>query len=318
MTYDYFISYRRADQALARQLVEALEAQGASVWWDAKIDAGVDWRDAIVDNLVAADTLIILFSEECNDSKQLKKELALADDMNKGVIPVLVEDTKPKGHFLYELAARNWVQIYPNPENKISELAGKLMGISGSTSTSTQSEPAPQVTTETKTVTKTVSKQTRSEGADKPRAKRSHRNFLPFRWFDLPVLIGAPLAIYFSLGLNQSRNAAEAILGSLFYGACIVAAYGAIVFPIRYYLRNLRMMRAARYYLASAVAIYFIGICILATYSVFEGRWHHDLNGLLAICAIASAVLGVVAFIIYGIMHFTRMRRVFDQHLEQI
>ena len=66
MAYDFFLSYRRADQALAKQLVEALESRGATVWWDDKIAAGVDWRDAIVENLMEAHTLVILFSEECN------------------------------------------------------------------------------------------------------------------------------------------------------------------------------------------------------------------------------------------------------------
>ena len=252
MAYDFFISYRRADQAIARQLVEALESRGASVWWDAKIEAGADWRDAIVDNLVDADTLIILFSEECNESKQLRKELALADDMNKDVIPVLIEDTKPKGHFLYELAARNWVQIHPSPENKINDLADKLLvKDAASSAQASQSSIAAADTAATKTVTKTVSKSPARAKKQKPTKEKKLGNFLPFRWFDLPVLIAAPLVIYFSLGLSQSRNGAEAILGSLFYGICIIAAYGAIVFPIRYYLRNLRMLRAARYYLAS-------------------------------------------------------------------
>ncbi len=154
MDYDIFLSYRRADQAIARDLVEALEARGVGVWWDQKIEAGVDWRDAIVENLIASDVLVILFSDECNSSKQLKKELAMADDMDKTVIPVLIEDIKPKGHFLYELAARNWIQIFPNPEKKIPELAerltrvaemspGGLAGVAPTTPQPMPMEPAP-------------------------------------------------------------------------------------------------------------------------------------------------------------------------------
>ena len=131
MAHDFFLSYRRADKAFARSLVEEITARGATIWWDEMIPAGVDWRDAIADNLNSAEVIIILFSEACNDSKQLRKELALADDLNKMVIPVLIEDTKPKGHFLFELAARNWIQAFPEAERKIDSLSVKLLEIVG-------------------------------------------------------------------------------------------------------------------------------------------------------------------------------------------
>ncbi|MEL6957193.1 MAG: toll/interleukin-1 receptor domain-containing protein, partial [Pseudomonadota bacterium] len=126
MDYDIFISYRRTDQPVARELVQQLESRGVRVWWDQKIEGGEDWRDAIVAGLESAHALVILFSSECNESKQLKKEMAIADTLDKLVIPVLIEDTKPKGHFLYELAARNWIQVFPNPESRDSDLAERL------------------------------------------------------------------------------------------------------------------------------------------------------------------------------------------------
>ncbi len=127
MAHDIFISYRRTDQSLARALVFALEARGISVWWDQKIEGGEDWRDTIVEGLTNSKALVILFSDSCNQSKQLKKELAVADMLDKVVVPVLIEDTKPKGHYLYELAALNWLQIFPDAERKIDGLADRLI-----------------------------------------------------------------------------------------------------------------------------------------------------------------------------------------------
>ena len=126
MTNDVFLSYRRTDQALAQSLVESLQRQGVRVWWDQMIEGGEDWREAIVENLTAARSLVILFSEECNTSKQLKKELSIADGLDKEVNPVLIEDTKPKGHYLYELSARNWLRVFPNPETKMDESAARV------------------------------------------------------------------------------------------------------------------------------------------------------------------------------------------------
>ncbi|MEM7766236.1 MAG: toll/interleukin-1 receptor domain-containing protein [Pseudomonadota bacterium] len=127
MAYDIFISYRRTDQSLARALVFSLEARGIAVWWDQKIEGGEDWRDTIVEGLTNSKALVILFSESCNQSKQLKKELAVADTLDKVVVPVLIEDTKPKGHYLYELAALNWLQTFPDAERKMDGLADRLI-----------------------------------------------------------------------------------------------------------------------------------------------------------------------------------------------
>ena len=110
---DIFLSYRRSDRELAAELVAVLERRGPSVWWDADIAGGEDWRDTIVEQMSAARCLVIVFSEACNTSKQLKKELAVADHLDKEVIPVLIEPTEPRGFFLYELASRQWISIHP-------------------------------------------------------------------------------------------------------------------------------------------------------------------------------------------------------------
>ena len=44
-SYDVFISYRREDDAARAVLVDALEAAGYDVFWDAKFSHG-DWKDA--------------------------------------------------------------------------------------------------------------------------------------------------------------------------------------------------------------------------------------------------------------------------------
>lgn len=214
---DIFLSYRRSDQTLARALVEALQARGVDVWWDQKIEGGEDWRDAIVEGLTSAHTVVILFSEECNASKQLKKELAIADTLDKEVVPVLIEDTQPKGHYLYELAARNWLQAHPDPMSRIDQLADRLARemadnrpvpavagepvgadpapVAAGSPPAAQpaadapppaSKPAPPVTA--RTVETVVEKARAGEKAHKQR-----RDFLPFKWYE--ILIAAVVSL---------------------------------------------------------------------------------------------------------------------------
>lgn len=129
MKYDIFISYRRSDRELVAHIVRKLEERGASVWYDAEIEGGADWREIIVEALSSSDMLVIFFSEACNQSRQLKKELAVADNMEKPVIPILIEDTKPKGAYLYELADRNWLQAYPDPMSHAGHIVDHLIAL---------------------------------------------------------------------------------------------------------------------------------------------------------------------------------------------
>ncbi|MEM0987153.1 MAG: toll/interleukin-1 receptor domain-containing protein [Pseudomonadota bacterium] len=220
MAYDIFISYRRTDQSLARALVFSLEARGISVWWDQKIEGGEDWRDTIVEGLTNSKALVILFSESCNQSKQLKKELAVADTLDKVVVPVLIEDTKPKGHYLYELAALNWLQIFPDAERKIDGLADRLIDEleldaapvapvfqaepvgednAAPTSPAPAARPTPRpapkpqprysydeedVPIEADTVRKIV-----RQGKRAAIAERWYKDFLPFKWYELLIAL---------------------------------------------------------------------------------------------------------------------------------
>lgn len=124
---DVFVSYRRTDKEFVERFVTALERQGPEVWWDADIGGGDDWRDSIVENLADSDCLVIVFSESCNASKQLVKELAVADHLNKVVIPIKIDDAEPKGSFLYELAWRNWINVHPDPMSKLETAAARIV-----------------------------------------------------------------------------------------------------------------------------------------------------------------------------------------------
>ncbi|MEZ5939329.1 MAG: toll/interleukin-1 receptor domain-containing protein [Hyphomonadaceae bacterium] len=131
MKHDIFVSYRRKDRELVANAVRKLEAAGVEVWYDAEIEGGSDWREAIVEALENSGMLVIFFSEDCNNSRQLKKELAIADQLEKPVVPILIEDTRPRGAYLYELADRNWLQAFPDPMSKIDAIVEQLAELAG-------------------------------------------------------------------------------------------------------------------------------------------------------------------------------------------
>ena len=59
---DIFISYARPDRDRARQMAEALEQRGWSVWWDHEIPPGRNFDDVIEEALGAASCVVVLWS----------------------------------------------------------------------------------------------------------------------------------------------------------------------------------------------------------------------------------------------------------------
>ena len=60
---DVFVSYKAEDRRRIRPLVEALQADGFSVWWDEQIGGGAAWRQAIEAELNAAKCVVVAWSK---------------------------------------------------------------------------------------------------------------------------------------------------------------------------------------------------------------------------------------------------------------
>ncbi|MCB1956746.1 MAG: TIR domain-containing protein [Rhodocyclaceae bacterium] len=84
-----FLSYRRADSAVADSVVEALEQQGFGVWVDREdIGGGSRWRDAIAQAIQDCDALVFLMSASALESDEVYKELAMASQLGRPIIPL--------------------------------------------------------------------------------------------------------------------------------------------------------------------------------------------------------------------------------------
>lgn len=60
---DVFVSYKAEDRRRVQPLVQALEADGLTVWWDAHIGGGDDWREQIQQHLDEAKCVIVVWSK---------------------------------------------------------------------------------------------------------------------------------------------------------------------------------------------------------------------------------------------------------------
>lgn len=77
---DVFISYSKADHAIAKALADDLVAAGFEVWWDFQLYAGDDFHDMIRNEIAKAKAVIVIWSETAVASKWVRGEAVEASE----------------------------------------------------------------------------------------------------------------------------------------------------------------------------------------------------------------------------------------------
>jgi len=113
MTKKVFISHSSKDKKVATAVCSALESRGHSCWMSSRdIKPGENFQGSIVRAIREAGVMVLVFSSNANNSDEIKKEMALASQSRKMVIPVRAEDVTPSEDFTYELATRQWIDMF--------------------------------------------------------------------------------------------------------------------------------------------------------------------------------------------------------------
>ncbi len=87
---DVFISYKREERDAARRLAEALQTHGFSVWWDAEILPGEQYRAVTLQILESCRAAIVIWSPKSVQSSWVLDEAQRA--LERGVlVPVQIE-----------------------------------------------------------------------------------------------------------------------------------------------------------------------------------------------------------------------------------
>jgi len=102
---DIFISYSSKDREQAQLLTELLASAGLSVWIDqSSIGAATSWSGEISKAITDCKALIVLLSPSSVDSKNVTREVALAFERNKKILPIDIEPVALPDDFAYHLA----------------------------------------------------------------------------------------------------------------------------------------------------------------------------------------------------------------------
>jgi hypothetical protein len=126
-----FVSYSSKDSKIANRICAALEAKGFACWIASRdINPGENFGEAIVKAIRAAKLMLLVFTQNANNSDEIKKELVLAGHNRLIVVPVRVEDVVPGGAFAYELATRQWIDLFDDWDRAMERLASWIKTIS--------------------------------------------------------------------------------------------------------------------------------------------------------------------------------------------
>jgi len=102
---DIFISYSSKDKEKADQLTELLTSAGLSVWIDqSDLDVSTSWSKEIVQAINDCKAFVVLLSPSSLESHNVIKEVSLASEKRKKILPLDLEPVQLTEDFEYQLA----------------------------------------------------------------------------------------------------------------------------------------------------------------------------------------------------------------------
>lgn len=146
MQHDVFISFSSKDSEKALEVVNLLQSKHNIRCWICMraISGGDNYKDKIVDALNAARVVVLLQSKDSLISKHVAKEIGIAFEDDKIIIPFRLDAAIPNNKLRYDLADIDYIDgTQPTFEERVEELAiaicrniGEIPCVSATTITS--------------------------------------------------------------------------------------------------------------------------------------------------------------------------------------
>jgi hypothetical protein len=122
-----FICFSSKDSTIARDVVAYLEGKGLRCWISLRdVPPGENYQETLDQALETARGVVFLFSEFSKDSSEIKKELSIGASIRMPVFPLRLSPITPSGALRYELATRQWIDIFPDRDVALARLADAI------------------------------------------------------------------------------------------------------------------------------------------------------------------------------------------------
>jgi hypothetical protein len=124
-----FVSHVAEDRTAALEVVDELERRGVRCWIAPRnVRPGSRFDDEISDALDNCRAMLLIFSENCNKSEYVHREVTVAGDSQKIIIPFRIEDAHPRRGLRVRLSDLHWIDGFASRERAIDELVSEFNG----------------------------------------------------------------------------------------------------------------------------------------------------------------------------------------------
>jgi hypothetical protein len=125
MARDVFISYRHEDSDPAHRICAMLEREGISCWIAPRdVPPGQQWPTAIAEGIHRSHNLVLVLSSHSRNSKQIAREVEIADRNGLSILTFRLENTDPPPSLEYFLTNLQWIDGFKEKfESAVDQLA---------------------------------------------------------------------------------------------------------------------------------------------------------------------------------------------------
>lgn len=134
MAHDVFVSFSFADQEFAELIVNKLSTEyGISCWICTRdIDGGKRYKRLIPEAIDESQVVVFLQSENALSSREIPKEIGMAFDAGKTIIPFRLDKAQLQGDLRYDLYGVEYIDAtVPTIEQRIRDLASAILSALG-------------------------------------------------------------------------------------------------------------------------------------------------------------------------------------------
>lgn len=123
-----FISYSRRDKNIVLPICKELQQRNTDVWIDLEgVYHGQNFKEVIVEAIEKSSIVLFFSSKDSNVSHYVQREIAIAVEARKHIIPILIDDTKFAKSIQFDLCNIDYVDYTQQDAEKAREIADDII-----------------------------------------------------------------------------------------------------------------------------------------------------------------------------------------------
>jgi hypothetical protein len=118
-----FVSHVSEDRQAALEIVAELERRDIPCWIAPRdVRPGKPFDDEIAEAIEACRAMLLIFSDRCNEHEYIRREITVAGESRKVIIPYRIEDAQPRRGLRVRLSDLHWIDGFVSRERAVDQV----------------------------------------------------------------------------------------------------------------------------------------------------------------------------------------------------